>query len=243
MADKKLKIGLIGFGKMGKTIEKLALQKGHDIVLRTSSSNALELNKDHLSSLDVAIEFTSPEIAPKNLELLAKYNVPTVCGSTAWLEHYDRISDLYTQNKTPFLYASNFSIGVNVMFSINKHLAEIMNKLSSYEISMLESHHIEKKDAPSGTAVSLAEQILNRIERKTAWSNQKKSDQNNIEIHSIREHDVKGLHEVKYSSRVDEITLRHEAFSREGFASGALLAAEWIIGKDGIYNFENVLNL
>jgi 4-hydroxy-tetrahydrodipicolinate reductase len=243
MSDKKLKIGLIGYGKMGKTIEKLAIKKGHEVILRISSSNVLELNAKNLNALDVAIEFTSPQSAAKNLEILAQNKVPTVCGSTAWLSEYRRISKLFSENETPFLYASNFSVGVNVMFAVNKYLAKLMDNLSEYDISMTESHHIEKKDAPSGTGVTLAEQIIDNVERKIDWHQEENFIEDKIKISSIREKDVKGIHEVKYVSQIDEISLRHEAYSREGFAKGALMAAEFIVGKKGIFSMNDLLNI
>lgn len=243
MPDKKLKIGLIGYGKMGKIIEKLSIKRGHEIILRISSSNVLEMNAQNLGALDVAIEFTSPESAAQNLETLAKHQVPTICGSTAWLSEYGRIAELYKSNKTPFLYASNFSVGVNVMFAINSYMAKIMNNLPEYEVFMVESHHLEKKDAPSGTGVTLAEQIIDQVERKTDWYQAADNVLEKIKIESIREKNVKGIHEVKYVSKIDEISIRHEAYSREGFASGAILAAEFIYNKEGIFTMQNVLDI
>ena len=236
-----MNIGLIGYGKMGKTIEKLANAKGHDIVLRISSSNALELNAQNLKSLDVALEFSSPQAAPKNLAILAENKIPTVCGSTAWLDHYDEICHLFNSNDTPFLYASNFSIGVNIFFKLNSYLAELMDKFSAYDISMQEIHHTEKVDAPSGTAVTLADQILDKVQRKNTWTNQKRDNTQQIEIESQRLDDVKGTHSVSYTSGIDNITISHEAYSREGFASGALLASEWIQGKKGIFSFKDIM--
>ena len=243
MPDNKLKIGLIGYGKMGKTIEKIAIKKGHEISLRISSSNVLDLNAQSLNLLDVAIEFTSPESAAHNLKILGENKVPTVCGSTAWLSEYQRIADLFEQNNTPFIYASNFSVGVNVMFAVNKYLAKIMNSLPEYEIGMVESHHIEKKDAPSGTGVTLAEQIIENVERKASWHQSGENLTDKIKIDSIREEDVKGIHDVKYTSVIDEISLKHEAFSRDGFANGAILAAEYIYDKKGIFTMNDILNL
>jgi len=243
MPDKKLKIGLIGYGKMGKTIESLAQKSGHEIILRISSSNALEMNAKNLEALDIAIEFTTPESAPVNLEILAQNKVPTICGSTAWLSEYDRIAKLFIDNDTPFLYASNFSIGVNVMFAVNKYLAKIMDHLPEYDISMTESHHTEKKDAPSGTGVTLAEQIIENVDRKAGWHQTDNAISDKIHITSIREKDVKGLHDVKYTSAIDEISLKHEAYSREGFAKGALMAAEYVYGKKGIFTMNDVLNI
>ena len=243
MSGKKLKIGLIGYGKMGKTIEKIAIKNGHEVILRISTSNVLELNAKNLNALDVAIEFTSPQSAAKNLEILAQNKVPTVCGSTAWLSDYDRISKLFLENETPFLYSSNFSVGVNVMFAVNKYLAKLMDNLSEYDISMTESHHIEKKDAPSGTGVTLAEQIIENIKRKDGGHQDEKDINDKIEISSIRENDVKGIHEVRYTSSIDEISIRHEAYTREGFAKGSLMAAEFVVGKKGIFSMNDLLNI
>lgn len=243
---KSLNIALIGYGKMGKTIENLAVAKSHNIVLKTSSSNPLSSNQNLLSNVDVAIEFTGPDIAAENLEILARNGVNTVCGSTAWLNDYDRICTLYKENNAALLYSSNFSIGVNIFFSVNQHLANLMNKLDAYDVKMTEAHHIEKKDAPSGTAVSLAEQITNNMERKSGWqldTGSSSLEKSKIPIKAIREADIKGMHKVDYISSIDQISIIHEAFSREGFASGALLAAEWISERKGVFSMSDVLKI
>ncbi len=237
----KLNIGLIGYGKMGKTIEKLAIKKNHEIILRISSKEALELSIPNLKALDVAIEFSRPESAIDNLRILANNRIPTICGTTGWLESYNDIKNLFIENDTPFLYASNFSVGVNILFEINKKLAKVMNRFSEYNVEIMESHHIEKKDAPSGTAITIAEQILENIDRKNDWQNSKSTDSSLLDIESVREADVKGYHEINYVSAIDKISLSHEAYSREGFAMGALLSAEWIVGKTGIYQFADVM--
>ena len=237
----KLNIGLIGYGKMGKTIEKLAIKKNHEIILRISSKEALELSIPNLKALDVAIEFSRPESAIDNLRILANNRIPTICGTTGWLESYNDIKNLFIENDTPFLYASNFSVGVNILFEINKKLAKMMNRFSEYNVEIMESHHIEKKDAPSGTAITIAEQILENIDRKNDWQNSKSTDSSLLDIESVREADVKGYHEINYVSAIDKISLSHEAYSREGFAMGALLSAEWIVGKTGIYQFADVM--
>ncbi len=237
----KLNIGLVGYGKMGKTIEKLAVQRNHEIILRISSSNMLELSGPNISSLDVAIEFSRPESAINNLSILAENKVPTICGTTGWLDSYDMIREKFEANDTPFLYASNFSIGVNILFMINKKLASIMNRFPAYDVDITESHHIEKKDAPSGTAITIAEQIIDNIDRKTQWQNSKSTIPHVLDIESIREADVKGYHKIDYTSKIDQISLIHEAYSREGFAMGALASAEWIVGKSGIFSFQDVM--
>ena len=244
MMHNKLNIALIGYGKMGKTIEKLAEEKGHSIGLKTNSQNPLHQNLHLLDNIDVAIEFTNPDIASKNLETLASHGVKTVCGSTGWLDEYKRISALYDQHNSAFLYASNFSIGVNIFFALNKKLAKLMTNKSDYKVSMVESHHISKKDAPSGTAVSLAEHIIQNHQAYNNW--QLKSSECNtdeISIEAIREGDVKGMHQISYRSEIDEIVIKHEAFNRNGFALGAIMAAEFIANKKGIFNMNDVLDL
>jgi len=241
LAKRNLNIGLIGYGKMGKTIEKIALTHNHEIILRISSSNTLKLSESHLNQLDVAIEFSDPTAAIENLTLLAQNKIPTVCGTTGWLDAYEDIIELYKSNKAPFLYASNFSIGVNVFFEVNKVLANLMNGLKAYDVNIHESHHTEKKDAPSGTAITLGEQIIESLDRKSEWSSDKDSGAESLRISSAREENVKGYHEIIYTSSIDDIKISHEAHSREGFARGALMAAEWIIGKEGIFSFKDIM--
>lgn len=243
MAVNKLNIALIGYGKMGKTLEKVAKSRGHEIGLVISSKNQEAFNSKTLQRIDVAIEFTRPDSARNNLIVLAKNKVPSVCGTTAWLEDYEEVCESYKENKTGFIYASNFSIGVNVLFNMNKQLASIMNSLTEYDVKITESHHLTKLDAPSGTAVTLAEQITERLDRKEAWTLEDAANIQDLEITAIREKDVKGDHEIKYTSGIDEITLRHEAFSRDGFALGAIIAAEYICDKNGIHTMSDVLNL
>lgn len=243
LQERKLNIGLIGYGKMGKTIERLALGKGHTIGLKTSRNNPISENLDKLEKLDVAIEFTTPDAAVENLKILASKHIPTVCGSTAWLDQYEFVCQLFKSRNTPFLYASNFSIGVNILFSLNDHLARLMNSTPGYDASIFESHHVQKKDAPSGTAVSLANQIIEKVDGKSSWTLDRNPDNSALFIEAHREGDVKGLHEIKYVSEVDQIVIKHEAFNREGFASGALAAAQWIQGKNGIFSMKDVLSL
>lgn len=241
METNKLNIALIGYGKMGKIIEKIAVQRGHSIGLKISSSNLSDFNAENLATIDTAIEFSTPVAAAENLKKLAMNNIPTACGTTAWLDAYTAVSKAFTANQTGFLYASNFSLGVNVFFAINKQLGKLMNGLSDYDISITESHHITKKDAPSGTAVTLAEDIIEQVDRKEDWTMDTPSNKH-IPIEAIREKDVKGMHEISYSSSIDSITIKHEAFSREGFALGAVLAAEYIAQNAGIHNMEDVLS-
>lgn len=247
MEHNKLNIALIGYGKMGKTIESVALQRGHQIGCIVSRESAGSMSDGRLRNIDAAIEFSIPEAAGDNLMSLAENNVPTVCGTTGWLDRYDEIAAAFTEKETSFLYASNFSIGVNIFFSINKYLAKIIGNVPAYDVSMLESHHITKVDAPSGTAITLANQIIEAHPYKSKWvgaeANAEQSIESAIPIESIREADVKGMHQINYTSEIDEITIKHEAFSRKGFALGAVLAAEYIAGKKGIYTMADVLNL
>ncbi len=243
MQQNKLNIGLIGYGKMGKIIEKLAIKRGHDISMRISSDNNYDFNAATLKEIDVAIEFSTPDSAPENLLKLAKYKIPTICGTTAWLEKYDTVEQAFKDKNGSFIYASNFSVGVNAFFAVNKYLATIMNGLTEYDVKMVESHHISKKDAPSGTAVTLADQIIEKVIRKSTWENQETDNINSIEINSVREGDVKGMHSISYVSPIDQIQIKHEAFSREGFALGAIMAAEWLHNKKGIYTMQDVLSL
>jgi len=243
MQTKKLNIALIGYGKMGKIIESIALKRGHDILIKTTSRDTLSQNINQLKNIDVAIEFTSPDNATHNLRILADSKVPTICGTTGWLEQFEEIIEKFKSNNTPFLYASNFSVGVNVFFELNEFLARMMNRINDYDVSLFESHHTEKKDAPSGTAVTLAQQIIKELDIKTNWAKEDNEDTSQLYIESHREGDVKGLHEVKYNSNVDQIIIRHEAFNREGFALGALMAAEFIHDKKGLYTMKDVLKV
>ena len=243
MQKNKLNIALIGYGKMGKTIEKIATSRGHHISLKITSRNLSDLNAANLKNIDAAIEFTTPEAAADNLLILAQHKIPTACGTTAWLSRYDEVCQAFNSAKSAFLYASNFSIGVNIFFALNKQLAKMMDQLSDYDISMTESHHISKLDAPSGTAVTLAEQIMEEVNRKSNWSKESADSHDYIAIKSIREGDVKGMHEINYTSSIDEIKIKHEAFSRDGFALGSVLAVEWLFGKQGVYGMSDVLEL
>ena len=246
-----MKLALIGYGKMGKAIEEIAVQKNHHVVLKVDEHNAATFTKAELSQADVAIEFTSPEAAFNNILKCFDSNVPVVCGTTGWLDKMEEVKKICLEKNQSFFYASNYSVGVNLFFEVNKKLAELMNTQLQYdEIFINEIHHIHKLDAPSGTAISLAEQVLGKIKRLKRWSNynpdesktpEKKNEE--LPIFSSREGDVPGTHIVKYFSREDEIEIRHKAFNRKGFASGAVLAAEWIKGKKGVFNMKDLLNL
>lgn len=243
-----MKIALIGYGKMGKAIEAVALEKNaragtnlYDIVLRVDVDNRDKITLEELSQADVAIEFTSPETALRNIHWCFEANVPVVVGSTGWTKELSKVQHYAAENDKSFLFSPNFSIGVNIFFEINRKLAEIMNHYEDYDVIMTEIHHTQKKDAPSGTALFAALDVLKRIQRKDQWRNYASDNKATLSILSERIEDVPGTHIVRYFSPIDEIELKHTAHNRTGFASGALLAAEWLVGKKGYYSMEDVL--
>lgn len=239
----KLKIALVGYGKMGKAIEAIALERGHEIVLTIDMHNADELNTANLQKADVAIEFTGPHSAFDNIMKCLAAGVPLVCGSTGWLDKMDQVKAFCTEKGGCFLYASNFSIGVNIFFEINKRLAELMKPHTDYDVRLEEIHHTQKKDAPSGTAVTLAQQVMEKIDRKKAWVNDETSNPAQLPIISKRIDPAPGTHTVSYTSAIDTIDIVHTAHNRTGFATGAVLAAEFIKGKKGLYSMKEVLGL
>ena len=238
-----MKIALIGYGKMGKAIEAVALQKGHQVVLKIDVSNAAEFTQANADKADVAIEFTGPHSAVKNILQCIEYGLPVVSGSTGWLEQWAQVEAACAAKNGTVVYSSNYSIGVNLFFEINKQLAKLMDPYPDYNVSMTEIHHTEKKDAPSGTAISLAEQILENLGRKHRWTNDAASNPNEISIRSERVDPAPGTHTVCYSSAIDTIEITHTAHTRQGFAAGAVMAAEFASNKKGIFNMKDVLGL
>jgi 4-hydroxy-tetrahydrodipicolinate reductase len=236
-----MKIALIGYGKMGRAIEAEALKKGHEVVLRIDLDNQGDLNSGGLGLADVAIEFTGPQSAFGNIMKCLEAGIPLVSGSTGWLERYEEAKKYCLSNQGTFLYASNFSVGVNIFFELNKCLASLMKAHREYEVSMTEVHHTQKKDAPSGTAITLAEQILEKIGRKKLWVNHISDNPAELEIISERIDPAPGTHKIRYASPVDEIEIIHTAHNRIGFASGAVLAAEFIQDKKGVFSMRDVL--
>jgi 4-hydroxy-tetrahydrodipicolinate reductase len=237
-----MKIALIGYGKMGKEIEAIAKDRGHEIASIINHNNTNDFNSDAFKSCDVAIEFSRPETAVANYRSCFKQNVPVVSGTTGWLDQFDAITKECQEQNKGFFYASNFSIGVNIFFEINKKLAQLINPTQAYDVSMQEIHHTQKLDAPSGTAISLAEQIIENLDAKNAWElDSDKKDK--LSISALRIADTPGTHGITYESEVDKITIKHEAKSRKGFALGAVLAAEFIKGKTGVYNMQDLLHL
>jgi 4-hydroxy-tetrahydrodipicolinate reductase len=231
-----MKIALLGYGKMGQVIERIALSRGHEIVLKKDNHNTFL----GLLDADVAIDFSVPDAAFANIEECLQNRIPVISGTTGWLADLDKIEKCCVQNNGSFIYSSNFSLGVNLFFQLNQKLAKMMKQFDQYQVSMEEIHHTQKLDAPSGTAISLANQIIANS-NYTCWS-EENSDQNTIAITAKREPNVPGTHTIAYVSDVDTIEIKHTAHSRDGFALGAVIAAEWLINKKGIYTMQDVLS-
>lgn len=238
-----MNIALIGYGKMGHAIEQIAERRGHTIVLRITSGNRDEFTKENLQKADVAIEFTSPACAYENVTACLEAGVNVVCGTTGWNEHVPDAQAKAKNLDTGMLQASNFSIGVNIFFEVNKLLATLMNKRDDYSVLIEESHHTQKKDAPSGTAISLAEQIVQRLESKRKWVLNDFNEKDGVPIIAHRIGEVPGKHKVTYSSAVDDIEIIHNAHNRDGFALGAVMAAEFLAGKKGVFAMKDVLGI
>ncbi len=238
-----MNIALIGYGKMGREIEKIAISRGHSIVLTIDKDSVCKLTKENMQKVDVAIEFTEPSSAFNNYVRCMKAGVAVVSGTTGWLEKIDELKAVCEETKGGFFYASNFSVGVNLFFALNKKLASLMNTFDSYDVEMQETHHIHKLDAPSGTAITLAEGVFENLSRKDKWELDKASDFTTMKIDAVREGEVPGTHVVKYFSDVDQITITHEAFNRKGFALGAVLSAEFMKGKRGMFGMSDLLGI
>ncbi|MBX2932243.1 MAG: 4-hydroxy-tetrahydrodipicolinate reductase [Chitinophagaceae bacterium] len=236
-----MKIALIGYGKMGKAIEEIALAKGHTIVLKITSNNVEELTTENIQKADIVIEFTNPHSAVENITKCLQAGVPVICGSTGWLHKWNEIELLCKQQNGTFLFASNFSIGVNLFFELNIYLAKLMSNHTDYNIMIEETHHTQKKDAPSGTAITLAEQILQHTTFKENWVNHITEVANQLPIISKRIDAVTGTHKITYTSAIDDIEIIHTAHNRMGFAKGAILAAEFVKDKKGIITMKEVL--
>lgn len=238
-----MNIALIGYGKMGKAIEEIALQKGHSITLKIDDQNLSELTKENLQQADVAIEFTMPKSAVANILQCFDAAVPIVCGTTGWLDQKNFVEEKCKEAGGTFLTTTNFSIGVNIFFEVNKKLAMLMKPHENYDVEIEEVHHTQKKDAPSGTAITIAEGILENSSIKKNWINIHTEDKNILSIISKRTDSVPGTHTVKYSSEVDDIEIIHTAHNRKGFAAGALMAAEFIHDKKGVFTMKDVLGI
>jgi len=236
-----MKIAILGYGKMGKVIEEIALQRGHSIDLKVNQTN-LDFDLELLSDCDVAIEFSAPESAVKNINKCFEANVPVVVGTTGWYAEFNAVQERCISENKGLLYATNFSVGVNIFYEINKKLAALMDVNSQYDVKVKETHHLQKLDAPSGTAISIAEGIIDNLDRKDSWKNDLIVFENELAIESIRTEDVPGTHVVKYESDIDFVEIKHEAKNRNGFAFGAVLAAEYIRGKKGVFTMKDVLS-
>jgi len=233
-----MKIALLGYGKMGKVIERIALDRGHEIVLRKSSSDSY----NGLENADVAIDFSIPNAAVSNISECLQNNIPIVSGTTGWLVDYPKMAALCEEKKGAFIYGSNFSLGVNLFFELNDYLAKMMSKFNQYSVSMEEIHHIQKLDTPSGTGISLANGIIENS-NYSDWSLDKNSNENSIYIDAQRIENVPGTHSIFYKSKVDTIEIKHTANNRDGFAIGSVMAAEWLVGKRGVFTMRDVLEL
>lgn len=238
-----MKIALVGYGKMGHAIEEIAVQRGHEVVMRITSSNRNEMTEANLHNADVVIEFTKPEAAKENVMACLSAGTAVVCGTTGCNEDIGQAKQKANEMGTSFLIASNFSIGVNIFFEVNKLLASLMNDQADYDITVEETHHTQKKDAPSGTAITIAEQILGNLQRKKRWVKETANNDDELAIIAHRIENVPGTHVVRYSSEIDDIEITHTAHNRKGFALGAVLAAEYIAGKKGVFTMQDVLGI
>ncbi|WP_277632526.1 4-hydroxy-tetrahydrodipicolinate reductase [Avrilella dinanensis] len=234
-----MKIALLGYGKMGQEIEKIATARGHEVILRKTENN----NFDGLKNADVAIDFSVPTAAITNISAAINDNVPVVSGTTGWLDDYDAITELCQNKNGAFLYASNFSLGVNIFFELNKKLAQLINQTDGYQVEVEEIHHTQKLDAPSGTAITLTQDIIANTHYNNWVLMPDEVTENDIPITAKRIEKAPGTHSITYTSEVDKISIEHEAFSRQGFALGAVIAAEWLIGKKGVFSMKDVLGL
>ena len=236
-----MNIAIIGYGKMGHEIEKICRERGHNIVCTIDANEDAKFESDEFKSADVAIEFSSPKSALNNYMQAFAANIPVVSGTTGWLDNIDQVKQACEKDGQTFFYASNFSLGVNILFAVNKYLAKIMNDFPEYNVHINETHHVHKLDAPSGTALTIAEGILETLERKKQWKLDKQNSDNDLQINAFREGEVPGIHTIKYESEVDSITLSHDAKSRKGFALGAVVAAEFTANKKGFLGMQDLL--
>lgn len=235
-----MNIALLGYGKMGKEIEAIALQRHHAIVLKVDADNANSFSLHDLKKADVAIEFSTPHTVIQNIKTCFQAQIPIVVGTTGWYDTFADIEKECLAQKATLFYATNFSLGVNLFFKLNRYLAELMNKYEDYDVELEEIHHIHKLDKPSGTAISIAHQIIEKIDRKTQWSLSEKHH-GNLWIKDVREGEVPGTHIVKYTSEIDDIEIMHKAHNRRGFALGAVMAAEFIFNKKGIFTMDDLI--
>lgn len=237
----EMKAAIIGYGKMGREIEKILSERGHSVALIIDQDNTADLDAAHLAGIDVAIEFTTPDTAYANIRTCIENRTPVVSGTTGWIARLADLQTLCRERGGALFYASNYSLGVNLLFRMNRRLAELMNRVGGYEVSIEEIHHTQKKDAPSGTAITLAEDIIERLDSKTGWVNDQPATTEQIEIHSIREGITPGTHTVTYDSADDTLELKHTIKNRRTLALGAVIAAEFLCGKQGVYTMDDIL--
>ncbi|MEE1099726.1 MAG: 4-hydroxy-tetrahydrodipicolinate reductase [Alistipes sp.] len=236
-----MKAAIIGYGKMGREIEKVLLERGHHVALIIDQENSHELDPEHMQGVDVALEFTTPKTAYDNIRKMLDMGVAVVSGTTGWIEHLPEIHNHCLATNSAFFYASNYSLGVNLLFRLNRRLAQLMKSFPQYDVKIQEIHHTEKRDAPSGTAITLAEAVIEEIGRKKSWVNNPTENSEELEIESLREGMIPGIHTVTYSSEVDSLELRHEIKSRRTLAEGAVIAAEFLCGKRGVFTMDDLL--
>ena len=236
-----MKAALIGYGKMGREIEKVLSERGHSVGLIIDIDNTQELNPETLQDIDVAIEFSTPDAAFDNITRCLEYGMPVVCGTTAWLNRYDEVKSLCERKNGAFFHASNFSIGVNIIFRLNEMLAQMMNRFPEYDVTVEETHHTQKKDAPSGTAITIAEGIVGNLDRKSKWVGNVTTVPEELEVQAIRRSTVPGTHTVTYESPEDQIVLTHHIKNRRTLAVGAVMAAEFLLGKKGVYSMNDLM--
>jgi 4-hydroxy-tetrahydrodipicolinate reductase len=239
-----MNIALLGYGKMGHAIEEIAIQRGHKVVCKVGIENLEDRTPENIKKADVVIEFSSPDSAYENVMFSLQNRVPVVCGSTGWLDKYEEVKKYCEENNGGLLYASNFSVGVNIFFALNRKLAQLMKPHEEYKVELKEIHHTQKLDAPSGTAISLAEQVMEHIGYKKKWVNNPSENKNELVIISERTDPAPGTHIVNYHSDIDDICIMHTAHSRKGFATGAVLAAEFLAKKKtGVFGMKDVLGI
>ncbi|WP_297553818.1 4-hydroxy-tetrahydrodipicolinate reductase [uncultured Alistipes sp.] len=236
-----MKAAIVGYGKMGREIEKILLERGHEIVLRIDAENASELTPERLAAADVALEFTMPETAYANIRACILARTPVVSGTTGWTARLGELEELCRERRSALFYASNFSLGVNLLFRLNRQLAAMIDRVSGYDVRIEEVHHTQKKDAPSGTAITLAEGIIGELDAKNGWVNDDHAPADRIAIRSVREGTVPGIHTVTYESEDDILELRHTIKNRRTLAMGAVVAAEFLCGKEGVYTMDDLL--
>jgi 4-hydroxy-tetrahydrodipicolinate reductase len=236
-----MKCAIIGHGKMGREIERILVERGHSVELIIDEANAEELTTENIKRVDVAFEFTTPDTAPENLRRVLEAGGRVVCGTTGWLQRMGEMESLAKEKGGALFYASNFSIGVNMMFRLNRRMAELMNPYEQYDVRIEETHHIWKKDAPSGTAITLAEGIIDNLNRKSCWMNSTPTSAEVIEIESFREGMIPGIHTVRYTSQDDYIELKHSITNRRALAMGAVVAGEYLADKQGVHTMDNLL--